>query len=382
MRDRVPYQRRRSLEARAPRRPRECRPPKWQTISLSLWGIAVDLFWGVVLAVVCLVVAFVLVIAASSAATNRRAEDVGVKPVVVSELKFRNVQRQVLGAHFVEGANNTALQNRPEAFNRVGVDRTNNGVLGVFALGVINDAVLVAIVKAVIGAIIVRAEQTNAIGHGFFDERFDRIAFNVFDDASNDIALALHSTDHDLFADAAPLIVLALIPMAVLVFAADIGFVDFDNAAKFDFRLNQSGADFVAHSPSGLIAAESHVAHDLEGAHSLFAGQHQVSDFEPVTERFVSILEDGPGNVGESIAGLRSAVIALPVKGIALERSYVKPAARALNAIGPPSPDQIGATSILIREHALEVGGTQLMDRLRSTGHDGYPLSVEGYCHA
>ena len=51
-----------------------------------------------------------------------RAEDIGVMAVVVLELGLGNVQRQILGADLVIAANDGALEQAPEALNRVRVD--------------------------------------------------------------------------------------------------------------------------------------------------------------------------------------------------------------------------------------------------------------------
>ena len=45
--------------------------------------------------------------------------------------------------------------------------------------------------------------------------------------------------------------------MTILVFAADIGLINLDNAAKFLFRLDHRGADFVAHAVRGFVGAEA-----------------------------------------------------------------------------------------------------------------------------
>jgi hypothetical protein len=62
---------------------------------------------------------------------NRCTEDVNVVPVVIAELKLSNIQ--ILFADFVERPDNAALQDRPKAFNRIGVDCANymltNGVI-------------------------------------------------------------------------------------------------------------------------------------------------------------------------------------------------------------------------------------------------------------
>jgi hypothetical protein len=67
-----------------------------------------------------------------TAARYSTAEDVRILPVVISELKLRDVQRHVLGAD-LECANNTALHQRPKALNRVGVGCADNIFLGAMA---------------------------------------------------------------------------------------------------------------------------------------------------------------------------------------------------------------------------------------------------------
>jgi hypothetical protein len=62
----------------------------------------------------------------ASATRYSRTEDVGVIAIVVTELKFGNVERHILATDLVEGADNAAFHQRPETFNRVGVHGTNN----------------------------------------------------------------------------------------------------------------------------------------------------------------------------------------------------------------------------------------------------------------
>ncbi len=57
---------------------------------------------------------------------NRRSENVVVEPIVVSELKFRNVERQIFAANFMETSDHTAFEDAPETFNRIGVDCADN----------------------------------------------------------------------------------------------------------------------------------------------------------------------------------------------------------------------------------------------------------------
>jgi hypothetical protein len=68
-----------------------------------------------------------------SAACYRRTEDIDVLPVVMPELKFRDVQRQILATDLVIGADHAALKYAPKAFNRVGMNGTYNVVTAAFA---------------------------------------------------------------------------------------------------------------------------------------------------------------------------------------------------------------------------------------------------------
>jgi hypothetical protein len=46
---------------------------------------------------------------------DRRSKDVAILRIVVAELKFRDVQRHIFGAHFVECTDYAALEGGPEA---------------------------------------------------------------------------------------------------------------------------------------------------------------------------------------------------------------------------------------------------------------------------
>lgn len=64
-----------------------------------------------------------------SATRYRGTENVVIAPVVIPELKFRDVQRQILAADLVEAAHDAALQQRPEAINALGVHHAVNVLL-------------------------------------------------------------------------------------------------------------------------------------------------------------------------------------------------------------------------------------------------------------
>ena len=77
---------------------------------------------------------------ADLASANCRSEDVRVGAVIIPELKFRHVQRQIFGADFMETADHATLEDAPKPFNRIGMHRADYILLAV----VINRLVIVA----------------------------------------------------------------------------------------------------------------------------------------------------------------------------------------------------------------------------------------------
>src|SRR5665213_64049 len=62
----------------------------------------------------------------ASASSYRHSEDVGVVAVVIFELTFRDVERQVFLTDLVVRADNRPLEDRPEALNRLSMHRADN----------------------------------------------------------------------------------------------------------------------------------------------------------------------------------------------------------------------------------------------------------------
>jgi hypothetical protein len=103
---------------------------------------------------------------AYSASPNSRSEDVGVLPVVITELEFGDIQRHIFAAHFVECADNTALEDRPEAFDGLSVDCTDD----VLPSGVVNGGVREVFIEALVSGPLIGAKQADFVGDGFANE--------------------------------------------------------------------------------------------------------------------------------------------------------------------------------------------------------------------
>jgi hypothetical protein len=58
----------------------------------------------------------------NSASLDCSPEDIGILSIVIPKLEFSDVEMQVLLADLVVSSDNTALEDRPEAFNRIGMN--------------------------------------------------------------------------------------------------------------------------------------------------------------------------------------------------------------------------------------------------------------------
>lgn len=297
----------------------------------------------------------------ASASAYGRSENVGIHAVIVSELELRDVERKVLFADFVEDANHPALNQRPEPFNGVGMDRADN----VLALGVIDGRVGIFFSEMLIANPLIGDQQTDFVRDGFMYKAFQCIRAEVLDYAGNDVALAADRASNDGFPGPGATSPVTMAPvMPILGFSADESFVHLYNAPKLvHIPFDQRGSDLVTHQPSGLVGTEAEEAIDLQRAHSLLAGEHQVDDAKPVFEGLIRVLEDRPGDVREAIGRFLGALVALPMPRVTLQLSRLYSAtARAMDAFRPTLTDQIGATGFLIRERLIELCGGQLVD--------------------
>lgn len=301
-----------------------------------------------------------------------RFKNIGVVAVVVPELKFSDVQRQVFGAYLVIGADNTTLQDRPEALNRIRVDRPDNVLLRSVA-----DHGMIIVIRPQMFEIrsIVGHQRRNTLINRAMHKAVDGAVIHARNHAGDEITLAAHSADYSgLARTSAASTAAALVPMLVAVFAANIRLIHLYDATKAFFGLHKAHANAVAHVPSGFVRAEAHVAVNLPRAYSLFAGKHQVSDFEPIPQRRIRVLKNGARIDRETVA-LRRAFTALPMK-LFVRRCIVQVAviaARAFHAIRPTALYQVGFARGFIGKHRVKLllghlgNGTGLF----SAGHEG-----------
>ena len=308
----------------------------------------------------------------------RSFKNIFVHAVIVDEGTFSNVERQILAADVVMNADDGALQHGPEALNRIRVDCADDILAG----RVPHELMREHIAEHPITRVFVGREQANFGRDGLANKAVESLGIGVRDDAGDNVALARYGSDDWRLARSGPAAhAVALIPMAVLGFAADERLVYFDNAHELlELFVLKRDADAMTHVPSGLVAAEAHDAVDLAGRNALFGSQHHVNDAEPLAQIDVGILKNGSDKVREAISATLTAFRAFPLKFHRLKRiDLVRAAARACNAIRPALSNQILVTSNLVRERFFPLGDAHLHDLagLLCAGH-GFIPQCEG----
>lgn len=129
----------------------------------------------------------------TSASPNGRAKDVRVCPVVVPKLKLVNVQLKVFLADLVERADDAALNDAPEPFDGVRVNRASN----VLSATMTNDAVRVVVAQMPVCRPFIGRDQADFGGHSLTHKVIKRCRVGTGYDSRNHVALALHGTGHD-----------------------------------------------------------------------------------------------------------------------------------------------------------------------------------------
>jgi hypothetical protein len=315
--------------------------------------------------------------------SDRLAEDVLIIAVVVAELEFGDVQRQILGADLVECADYAAFEDRPEALDRVRVDRADD----VLTLAVVNDTVWELLIKPAIAAPLVSAKQANLLGHRAAYKAPENVAAHAVDNARNNLSLALDSTNDRNFARADPAsssASAALVLVPVLGEASDEGFIYLDDAHQLaEVFVGKASAHPVAHVPSRAIRAEAHHSMHLQRADPFLAGQHQVDDTEPLAERLIGVLKDRSGDMREAVVGAgRRAGVTEPVpRHRAVLFDFGIAASRADDELGPAVLREVEAASVLVREGFFPFGDRHLADLrlLLLAGHLALPFDRREY---
>jgi hypothetical protein len=127
----------------------------------------------------------------SSASLNSRSKNIIIEAIIVPELELCNVKVQVFLAHVMGCADDPTLEDAPEAFNRLGMDGSDD----ILMLGVVNGAVGEAKAEVPIANPLIGANQTYFVGYCLVDEGLQGGLLHVLNDAGNHVTLANHQSN-------------------------------------------------------------------------------------------------------------------------------------------------------------------------------------------
>lgn len=259
-----------------------------------------------------------------------------VKPV----FQLVQIGVQMLHAHAMKRADDTAFQQAPNALNAVRVNLSAHPLLFPVVHRLMHR---VRVANARVGRKLVRVDGLR-IGRGVVcDELVENRLTRVMNDLQANLAPALNGTDSDGLVSAIPA------PHAANL-AANVSLVHFHDAAqKLGVGVPDCRTDAVAQMPCSLIGDAKGALH-LQGADSLLRFSHEKDCHEPLHERQMAIMEDRPARGGKLIAALVAVVlVALRNGGDAFAL-----AARASDAIGPAELDEPRAALGITAEHLHE----------------------------
>ena len=289
-------------------------------------------------------------------------KDVGVLPIVMTERKLRQIQRQIVLADLVIGAHYSALEQAPEAIQVRRMDVPTH----IFALRMVNRLMRKLPFQPRIARVFIGGNQRHILTHGLPDKVAKGESISILNDLTDHIAFTGNGSNHTDFpaADSRGMGPLALMP--VLIPSADVRFVNF----HFTHELAESAilhgcSDAMAHIPGRAVVTAPDLAVNLQGTDPLLALGHQVDDLEPGTKRVVGILEYGARNDREAVAVPSTAtrVLADPVKRASFQRiDFRALTARALRIIWP---------ALIVQKLLARFFGREASHQLRQ-GHRGF----------
>jgi hypothetical protein len=295
-----------------------------------------------------------------TARRNQIGEYIGIFAIIVAVRKLVQVERQIILADVMKAAHDAALQERPKAFDIVGVDLAAH----VLALPVADYFVRHAgRFEQAIASVFVGRNEAHAIANRLSDEPIKGSGIGILDYFCDDHALACDGSDHGDLAGETAGAFRALVLVPVIVLAADITFVHFNLTVQRESVALHRSAPAMAYVPTGSPVCAGILAEDdapyLERAKSLLGSKHQVADLESCAQRDLSILKDSVSDDTESVAFASTAIgiAATPVERARLQCVDLLTGitARTTHAIRPAFRCNVRFASFIGRKLTVEL---------------------------
>lgn len=263
------------------------------------------------------------------------SEHVGILAVVMAIAELGQVQRQVVLTYLVIRADHAPLEQAPKAVQVRGVDISAH----ILTLEMIDGLVRELSFESGIAGMFVGRHQRHLFAHRIPDKIAHGYTVRILDDLTDHIALTSNRANDTNLPTSDSGSAATFATMSVLVFPADVGFIDFNLAHQLaESAVLHGGADAMAQIPSGAIGPAPDHTVNLKGADPLLALKHQIENLKPRLERVIGILKNRLGDDRKAIAVPSAARLGFadPVKRTGLECIHVLIiASRTLHAMWP-----------------------------------------------
>lgn len=255
------------------------------------------------------------------------------------ERKFSNVSVKMFRANVMVNAGDAAFQQSPNTLNRVRID----AVASVFTAGMVDGLMLKEKpVKVAVSTVFVGKDR-RANGNVIVDSLLNNWQTRVLNVHRFGSPAAFTHTENGLLADRTATAIEFQISVFVGFFAADIGFVNLDNASQFVDVRATSLAEPLEHKPSRLLS-NAYLFAELKRRNTLSSRYEQIHRINPLVKRNVRTLEDrASANCEIQFTGITAIETAFPRRD-----AFADLASRTDHAVGPQAGFEINTSGFLI----------------------------------
>lgn len=256
-----------------------------------------------------------------------------------------NIAANMLLAGMMIDAMQTALKNRPDAFNSVCSDVFPNVLPGAMIDGFVR---IDGFVEALIATMFVGMQGRRGL-YVAMDFMVKTFALCVRNRLCDSAPSAFAHSDNGRLSDDTASGFHSLINMLIFFFAADICLVDFDDALQNGWVIAARFTEALQEEPSGLLG-DSDFLRKLQGRDALAGSDKEIHGVNPFVQRNVGTLEDSAGSDREIFMAWVAAIEAT----FASRNALPKATRWAHGTVRPAAGFKIASRRFLVREHFEE----------------------------
>ena len=233
-------------------------------------------------------------------------EDMRIIAVVETPFQFLKVSVQVLDAHLMEGADDGAFEQAPDALDPIGMDLADNPLFRGMAHGLMPSIV---ILNPHVGLQLIGVNRLSLILNGSMDEIMESVTLDIGNALdSNLTAIPLDGPrDPSLVA-----LVCMTLAFGTATYQCLIHFHDPEKSGSGEGIVSHRLSDAVTQIP-GCLVRDSQSAVKLVRAHALLGFAHEIDGGKPLSQGQVGVVHNGSRGHAEMIAASLAVPLSAPL---------------------------------------------------------------------